>query len=88
MTIPLLSPLELQQRTTETLFPPQQIIPHKTRGYIKQSGGEFTHPPPQAAFLCEAHGHTIYQTVAPRPVHSQPVPIGLIYKPNRESMGT
>lgn len=60
----------------------------ETRDCTTQSVGEFTPHPPQAAFLCESHRHTNHQTVIPRPINSQPIPIGPVYKPNRESLGT
>ena len=64
------------------------VHPQKTHYSTKQCADKSTHSPPRVAFLSEAHGHTIYQTVAPRPVDSQPIPIGLVYKPNRESLDT
>lgn len=58
------------------------------REFVKQSAGESILFPPQAVVLCDLHRQNSIQTVANRPVDSQPIPIGLIYKPNRESIGT
>ena len=72
----------------------QNIVPvsadlgfQETRDFTKQSVGESTLRPPQAVFPCESHRSTINQTFVPQPISCQPIPSGLIYKPNRESLG-
>ncbi|OQD79058.1 hypothetical protein PENANT_c064G11777 [Penicillium antarcticum] len=78
------TPLEDQQNTVPASA---GFDFEERRGSTKQSIGESTLHSPQAVLPGDSH-RSSNQTIVPKPIICQPIPIGPVYKPNRESLGT
>ncbi|OQD75861.1 hypothetical protein PENANT_c145G01263 [Penicillium antarcticum] len=78
------TPLEDQQNTVSASA---EFDFQERRDFTKQSIGESTPHSPQAVLLGDSR-RSSNQAVVPQPIICQPIPIGPVYKPNRESLGT